>query len=59
MDELGTREDVISSRKIAQQGVSLVATAHAVPLRSLIHPPELNPLVCGLQVVTLGDTQAR
>ena len=59
IDELSNLDDVRSSRKIAQQGVSLVATAHAVDLRSLMHNPELNSLVGGLTQVTLGDMQAR
>ena len=58
IDELGTKDDVTSARKIAQQGVSLVATAHAISLRSLMRNPELNSLVGGLTTVTLGDSAA-
>ena len=59
VDEIGSREEVTSARKISQQGVSLVATTHAVSLRSLIRNPELNSLVGGLATVTLGDEAAQ
>ena len=59
IDELAGRDDVSSCKRIAQQGVSLVATAHAVNLRSLMRNPELNALVGGLSSVTLGDRHAQ
>jgi stage III sporulation protein SpoIIIAA len=50
---------VAAVRTTSQRGVSIVATAHGVDLRSLISNPELNPLLGGVEVVTLGDVVAR
>ena len=59
IDELGTKEEVASARKLSQQGVSLIATAYAISLRNLINNPELNSLVGGTTCVTLGDKCAQ
>ena len=59
IDEMGTKEEVASARKLSQQGVSLIATAHAVSLRNLINNPELNSLVGGITTVTIGDNLAQ
>lgn len=44
---------------IAQRGVLLVGTVHGADLRALLSNPELNPLIGGVQSVTLGDAAAR
>ena len=58
MDELRDARDVASAKTISQRGVSLVATAHSLNLQSLLHNPELNKLVGGLQTVVIGDRKA-
>lgn len=59
MDELGDGKDVAAAQTISQRGVSLVATAHAISLQSLIQNPALNPLLGVIRNVILGDAQAK
>lgn len=59
IDEIGTAQEVRSVKSIAQRGVAMVATAHGVRLESMLKNPELNPLLGGLEQVTLGDQAAR
>ncbi|KXZ41692.1 hypothetical protein GPECTOR_318g19 [Gonium pectorale] len=59
VDEIANKQEVEAARTIAARGVMLVATAHGTGLASLLRNPELNPLVGGLQTVTLGDAEAR
>lgn len=58
IDEIGTREEVASSKKLSQQGIGIVGTADAVSLQSIMRNPELNPLIGGLSNVILGDAMA-
>ncbi|MSQ17768.1 MAG: AAA family ATPase, partial [Dehalococcoidia bacterium] len=59
IDEMGTEEEAIAARTIAERGVQLVATAHGNSLDNLIMNPTLSDLVGGIQTVTLGDQEAR
>ncbi|HLF03878.1 MAG TPA: AAA family ATPase, partial [Dehalococcoidia bacterium] len=59
IDEMGTEEEAIAARTIAERGVQLVATAHGNTLDNLIMNPTLSDLVGGVQTVTLGDQEAR
>jgi stage III sporulation protein SpoIIIAA len=59
IDEIGSKQEVWAVKSIAQRGVAIVATAHGVRLDSLLKNPELNPLLGGLQQVTLGDIAAK
>ena len=59
MDELGEAGDARAAREISNKGVSLVATAHAPDLRSLMDNPDLKSLLGGTKVTTLGDERAR
>ena len=59
VDEIGTEEEAIACRTIAERGVQLVGTAHGQLLENLIKNPTLTDLVGGVQSVTLGDDEAR
>ena len=59
VDEIGTEEETLAARTIAERGVSLVATAHGNTLDNLIKNPILWDLVGGVKSVTLGDDEAR
>lgn len=59
IDEIGTEEEALASRTIAERGVILIATAHGHTLENLIKNPTLSDLVGGIQTVTLGDDEAR
>lgn len=59
VDEIGTEEETLAARTIAERGVSLVATAHGNTLDNLIKNPVLWDLVGGVKSVTLGDDEAR
>jgi len=59
VDEIGTEDEALASRTIAERGVILVATAHGHTLENLIKNPMLSDLVGGIQTVTLGDDEAR
>lgn len=59
VDEIGTEEETLASRTIAERGVMLVATAHGNTLDNLIKNPILWDLVGGVKSVTLGDDEAR
>jgi stage III sporulation protein SpoIIIAA len=59
VDEIGTEEETLASRTIAERGVMLVATAHGNSLDNLIKNPVLWDLVGGVKSVTLGDDEAR
>jgi hypothetical protein len=58
IDEIGTLEEVLASRTIAERGVRLLATAHGGTLENLLRNPTLNDLVGGVHTVTLGDMEA-
>ncbi len=59
VDEMGTEEEALAARTIAERGVILIATAHGHTLENLIKNPMLSDLVGGIQTVTLGDDEAR
>jgi hypothetical protein len=59
VDEIGTELEANAARTIAQRGVQLVATAHGHELQNLVKNPALVGLVGGVDVVTLGDEEAR
>lgn len=59
VDEIGTEEEAMAARTIAERGVVLVATAHGNSLDNLIKNPTLCDLVGGIETVTLGDEEAK
>lgn len=59
IDEIGTEAEATAARTIAERGVQLIGTAHGNALENLIKNPTLSDLVGGVQVVTLGDEEAR
>jgi stage III sporulation protein SpoIIIAA len=59
IDEIGTEAEARAARTIAERGVQLIATAHGNSLDNLLQNPTLSDLVGGIQVVTLGDDEAR
>ena len=59
IDEMGTEQEAVAARTIAERGVQLIATAHGNTLDNLIMNPTLSDLVGGVQSVTLGDQEAR
>ena len=59
IDEIGTEEDALAARTIAERGVQLVATAHGNTLERLLLNPTLSDIVGGIQAVTLSDEEAR
>lgn len=59
VDEIGTEEEALAARTIAERGVQLIATAHGIVLKNLLLNPTLSDLVGGIQSVTLSDEEAR
>ena len=59
IDEIGTEEEAIAARTIAERGVQLIATAHGNSLDNLLMNPTLSDLLGGIHAVTLGDVEAR
>ena len=59
VDEIGTEEEAMAARTIAERGVMLIATAHGNTLENLIKNPTLSDLIGGVNSVTLGDDEAR
>jgi stage III sporulation protein SpoIIIAA len=59
VDEIGTQAEAVAARTIAERGVQLIGTAHGNTLENLLKNPTLSDLVGGVQVVTLGDEEAR
>lgn len=59
IDEIGTAAEAEAARTIAERGVQLVGTAHGNTLENLVLNPTLADLIGGVQVVTLGDEEAR
>lgn len=59
IDEIGTEQEALAARTIAERGVQLVATAHGNTLENLALNPTLSDLIGGIQAVTLGDEEAR
>lgn len=59
VDEIGTEEEAMAARTIAERGVVLIATAHGNSLENLIKNPTLADLIGGVETVTLGDEEAK
>ena len=59
VDEIGTEQEAMAARTIAERGVMLIATAHGNSLENLIKNPVLSDLVGGVSSVTLGDDEAK
>ncbi len=59
IDEIGTEEEALAARTIAERGVMLVATAHGNSLENLLQNPTLSDLIGGIQAVTLSDEEAK
>lgn len=59
IDEIGTEDEALAARTIAERGVMLVATAHGHTLENLIKNPMLSDLIGSIQTVTLGDDEAK
>ena len=59
MDEVGTLQEALACRTIAERGVQLIATAHGRFIGDVMKNPVLADLVGGIGSVTLGDEEAR
>lgn len=59
IDEIGTEQEALAARTIAERGVQLIGTAHGTELANLLVNPTLSDLAGGIQAVTLGDEEAR
>jgi stage III sporulation protein SpoIIIAA len=59
IDEIGTSQEALAARTIAERGVQLIATVHGNTLENLLINPTLSDLVGGIQPVTLSDEEAR
>lgn len=59
IDEIGTELEAAAARTINERGVQLVGTAHGTELENLMLNPTLADLIGGIQLVTLGDDEAR
>lgn len=59
IDEIGSEQEALAARTIAQRGVQLIATAHGNYLEDLIKNPSLTDLVGGIASVTLSDEEAK
>lgn len=59
IDEIGTEQEAMAARTIAERGVQLVGTAHGQTLENLMLNPTLADLIGGIQAVTLSDDEAR
>lgn len=59
IDEIGTSQEALAARTIAERGVQLIATVHGNTLENLMINPTLSDLVGGIQPVTLSDEEAR
>ncbi len=58
IDEIGTEQEAMAARTIAERGVQLVGTAHGQTLENLMLNPTLADLIGGIQAVTLSDMEA-
>jgi hypothetical protein len=59
IDEIGTEQEALAARTIAERGVQLVGTAHGNTLENLMMNPTLSDLVGGIHAVTLSDDEAK
>ena len=58
IDEIGTEEEAIACRTIAERGVQLIGTAHGHSLPNLLMNPTLSDLLGGVNSVILSDEEA-
>lgn len=58
IDEIGTSEEAVASRTIAERGVQLIATAHGNTLENILFNPTIADLVGGLTAVILSDEES-
>ena len=58
VDEVGRSSEVSALTTVSQRGTATVATAHGRTLQELLDNPELNRLVGGKSVSTVGDARA-
>ncbi len=59
IDEIGTEQEAMAARTIAERGVQLIGTAHGKTLENLLMNPTLSDLMGGINTVTLSDEEAR
>ncbi len=59
IDEIGTEQEALAARTIAERGVQLIGTAHGQTLENLLMNPTLSDLMGGISAVTLSDEEAR
>jgi stage III sporulation protein SpoIIIAA len=59
IDEIGTAQEALAARTIAERGVQLIATVHGNTLENLMLNPTLSDMIGGIQPVTLSDEEAR
>ena len=59
IDEIQNEPEVDAARKIAQQGVIVLATAHSTGLAELAHNPVLGLLVGGVKSTIINDVRVR
>src|SRR5205085_2883904 len=57
IDEIGTAQEALAARTIAERGVQLIATVHGNTLENLMINPTLSDMVGGIQPVTLSDEE--
>ena len=58
IDEIGRKAEVLAAETCKQRGVRIVASAHG-DLLQIFSNPQLNALVGGVTVVTVGDAKAK
>lgn len=59
VDEIRDREEAYAAKTVAERGVQLIATCHGISLASVLKNPVLQPIMGGINVVTLGDDMAK
>lgn len=59
VDEIRDREEAYAAKTVAERGVQLIATCHGISLANVLKNPVLQPIMGGINVVTLGDDTAK
>src|SRR5690625_1221211 len=59
IDEIGTEDEALAARTIAERGVQLVATAHGNELENLVLNPTLSDLIGGIQEIGRASCRER
>jgi len=59
VDEIGSRDEVVSMQAIAHRGVRLVATVHGTSLWQVVNNPSVCALIGGVHPVILSDAEAK